>query len=189
VLRVPFLSKKEFQSLQEKCSRKLLSLVLMIIYKILNVLFHLCLWRQYSKEDKLDNNAGLTTFLWEKLRIYEGASKRFRTDSITLRSNAKVMAANLTILTHKIEIQLHLAAESSTVCSSRSRRPVRKLLDTSSYSGSERESTGKKYKNWVNWVTNSNNRIWFKHLELLGTAQRFGFRAEIKKLKILAGTK
>jgi len=30
-------------------------------------------------------------------------------------------------------IQLHLVAESRTICSSRSRRPVRKLLDTPSY--------------------------------------------------------
>jgi hypothetical protein len=42
----------------------------------------------------------------------------------------KVMAAKLTILTHKITIQLHLVAESCTICSSRARRPVRKLLDT-----------------------------------------------------------
>jgi hypothetical protein len=40
------------------------------------------------------------------------------------------MAANPTRLTHKIAIQLHLVAESCTICSSRSRRPVRKLLDT-----------------------------------------------------------
>jgi hypothetical protein len=44
------------------------------------------------------------------------------------------MAAKLTRRTHKIAIQLHLVAESCTICSSRSRRPVRKLLDTSSYS-------------------------------------------------------
>jgi len=43
------------------------------------------------------------------------------------------MAAKLTRLTHKIAIQLHVVAESYTVCSSRSRRPVRKLLDTPSY--------------------------------------------------------
>jgi hypothetical protein len=43
------------------------------------------------------------------------------------------MAAKLTRLTHKIAIQLHLVAESSTICSSRSRRPVRKLLCTPSY--------------------------------------------------------
>jgi hypothetical protein len=44
-----------------------------------------------------------------------------------------VMATKLTRLTHKIAIQLHLVAESSTICSSRSRRPVRKLLGIPSY--------------------------------------------------------
>jgi len=43
------------------------------------------------------------------------------------------MAAKLTRLTHKIAIQLHLVAESYTICSSRSRQPVRKLLDTPLY--------------------------------------------------------
>jgi len=43
------------------------------------------------------------------------------------------MAAKLTRLTHKIAIKLHLVAESSTICSSRSRRPIQKLLDTTSY--------------------------------------------------------
>jgi len=42
------------------------------------------------------------------------------------------MAAKLSRLTHKIAIQLHLVAESSTVCSSLSRRPVWKLLDSPS---------------------------------------------------------
>jgi hypothetical protein len=45
----------------------------------------------------------------------------------------RVMAAKLTRLTHKIAIKLRLVAESCTICSSRSRRPVRKLLDTPSY--------------------------------------------------------
>jgi len=44
----------------------------------------------------------------------------------------RVVAAKLTILTHKLAIQLHLGAESSTICSSRSRRPVRKHLVTPS---------------------------------------------------------
>jgi hypothetical protein len=44
------------------------------------------------------------------------------------------MAAKLTRVTHKIAIQLYLVAESCTTCSSRSKRPVRKLLDTPSYS-------------------------------------------------------
>jgi len=43
------------------------------------------------------------------------------------------MAAKLTRLTHNVALQLHLVAESCTICSSRSRRPVWKLLDTPSY--------------------------------------------------------
>jgi hypothetical protein len=43
------------------------------------------------------------------------------------------MTAKLTRLTHKVAIQLHLVAESCTICSSRSGPPVRKLLDTPSY--------------------------------------------------------
>jgi len=43
------------------------------------------------------------------------------------------MAAKLTRLTHKIAIHLHLVAESCTICSSSSRWPVRKLLDTYTY--------------------------------------------------------
>jgi hypothetical protein len=45
----------------------------------------------------------------------------------------RVMAAKLTRLTHEIAIQLHVVAESCTICSSRSRQPVRKLLDTPLY--------------------------------------------------------
>jgi hypothetical protein len=43
------------------------------------------------------------------------------------------MAVELTRLTHIIAIQLHLLSESCTICGSRSRWPVRKLLDTPSY--------------------------------------------------------
>jgi len=43
------------------------------------------------------------------------------------------MATKLTRLTHRITIRLHLMAESCTICCSRSRRPVLKLLDTPSY--------------------------------------------------------
>jgi hypothetical protein len=43
------------------------------------------------------------------------------------------MAAKLARLSHKIVIKLHLVAESCTICSSRSRRPFRRLLDTLSY--------------------------------------------------------
>jgi len=45
----------------------------------------------------------------------------------------RVMAAKLTRLTHKIAIQLYIVVESFTICSSRSRRPVRELLDTFPY--------------------------------------------------------
>jgi len=44
-----------------------------------------------------------------------------------------VKAAKLIGLSHIIAIQLHPIAESCTICSSRSRWPVRKLLDTPTY--------------------------------------------------------
>jgi len=47
------------------------------------------------------------------------------------------MAAKLTRLTHRIAIQLHIVAESCMNCSSRSRLPVRKLLDTNSYASKD----------------------------------------------------
>jgi hypothetical protein len=47
----------------------------------------------------------------------------------SLQSNITGMAAKLTRLTHKIAIQLHLVADSCAICSSLSRRSVRKLLD------------------------------------------------------------
>jgi hypothetical protein len=43
------------------------------------------------------------------------------------------MAAKLTRLTDKIAIQLHLVVTNFTICISRSRRPVRKLLDILSH--------------------------------------------------------
>jgi len=45
----------------------------------------------------------------------------------------RIMVTKLTRLTHKIVIQLHLVAESHTICSSHSRWPVWKLLDTPLY--------------------------------------------------------
>jgi steroid 5-alpha reductase family enzyme len=77
----------------------------------------------------------------EKL-MYKGVPKSFLTELITKSTTTvntrwgaiqRVMAAELARLTHKIAIQPHLMAESCTICSSRSRRPVRKLLDTPSY--------------------------------------------------------
>jgi hypothetical protein len=83
---------------------------------------------------------------------YEGVSVSFRSESITKymltlgitrrESIQRVMVAKLTRLAHKIAMQLHLMAECCTICSSSSRRPVRKLLDTSSYVASELVQTG-----------------------------------------------
>jgi hypothetical protein len=74
--------------------------------------------------------------------IVRGCVKNFRAESITKyrltfgitrwEATQSVMAAKITRLTHKIAIQLHLMAESRKICSFRSRRPVRKLLDTPS---------------------------------------------------------
>jgi len=44
-----------------------------------------------------------------------------------------VIKTELTRMTQKIVIQLHLVAESCTICSSCSRRPVPKFLDTPLY--------------------------------------------------------
>jgi hypothetical protein len=63
------------------------------------------------------------------------------------------MAAKLTRLTHKIAIQLHLVAESCTVCSSRCRWPVQKLLDTPSYVNNERDEAIK--SNWSLYFPNN----------------------------------
>jgi hypothetical protein len=82
-----------------------------------------------------------------ELTQYEGVSKSLRTESIKKSATTinirwevtqRVMAAKLIRLTHKTAIQLHLLAESCIICSSSSRRPVRKLLDTPSYRLTER---------------------------------------------------
>jgi len=43
------------------------------------------------------------------------------------------MVVKVARLTDKISMQLHLVAESCTICSSRTGEPVQKLLVTSSY--------------------------------------------------------
>jgi hypothetical protein len=73
-----------------------------------------------------------------RTRVYSKVSGLSRTE-ITATTNTRweatqrIMAAKLTRLTHKIAMQLHLVAESCTICSSLSRQPARKLLDTLSY--------------------------------------------------------
>jgi hypothetical protein len=78
------------------------------------------------------------------------------------------MAAKLTILTHKIAVQLHLVTESCTICSSRPRRPVPSYIVTySTYT-----------KMWVNvWLYNMNINVTCP-VELVDTsyAGRHSFR-------------
>jgi len=50
------------------------------------------------------------------------------------------MSAKFTGLTHKIALHMHLLAEGYTICSSCSRRPVRKPLDTPSYDDQQSKS-------------------------------------------------
>jgi len=60
---------------------------------------------------------------------------KYTLTTINIRSDAtqRVMAAKLTRVAHKIAIQLQLVANRCNIFSSRSRRPVLKLLDTPSY--------------------------------------------------------
>jgi hypothetical protein len=60
------------------------------------------------------------------------------------------MAAELTRLIHKIEIQLHLVAKNCTICCSRVRRPVRKLLDKPSYALGEEKTYKLATCFWIN---------------------------------------
>jgi hypothetical protein len=87
----------------------------------------------------LCNNGSIN---WRFGGIEESVSKSFRTESITKytlttintrwEATQRVMAVKLTKLAHTMAKQLHLVADSCTICNSRSRRPVRKLLDTPS---------------------------------------------------------
>jgi hypothetical protein len=52
------------------------------------------------------------------------------------------MAAKFTRLNHKIAIKLHLVAENCIICSSGSKRLVRKLLDTPSFIAYTRDKHG-----------------------------------------------
>jgi hypothetical protein len=68
------------------------------------------------------------------------------TINILWEATQRAMAAKLTRLTHKVTTQLYLVAESSTICSSRARRPVRKRLDTPSYI---------LLTQWILWIKNA----------------------------------
>jgi hypothetical protein len=67
------------------------------------------------------------------------------------------MAAKLTRLAHEIAIQLHLVAQNCTICSSRSRRPVRKLLNTPSYMNNE---LGRMWKEVVRPISRRHSSIY-----------------------------
>jgi hypothetical protein len=62
-----------------------------------------------------------------------GLSHNEITTNTHWEATQSAMATKFTRLTHKIAIQLHLVAQSYTISISRSRRPVRKLLDTPSF--------------------------------------------------------
>jgi len=68
------------------------------------------------------------------------------------------MAAKLTRLLHRLAMQLHLVAESCAICSFRSRRPVRKLLETPSYVTLFKES-GMKLGASPRW-RNTDKSVW-----------------------------
>jgi hypothetical protein len=110
---------------------------------------HCCAWLHSGKNETselISTFRGLGIMAWRVSELtlrHQGVSKIFRTESITKctlttiktrwGATQRVLVAKLTRLIHKIAIQLHPVAESWTICSSRSRRPFRILLDTSSY--------------------------------------------------------
>jgi hypothetical protein len=86
-----------------------------------------------------ETNLCVATEWTAHVQVYGAVSKSFRTESITKymltkintrEATQRVMPTKLTRPTHKIAIQLHPVVENCTTCSSRSGRPVRKLLDT-----------------------------------------------------------
>jgi len=70
------------------------------------------------------------------------------------------MAAKLTRLTQKIAIQLHLLAESCTICSSCSRRPVRNLSVHPRKGGWDERGLWHSWKIWE-----MNTQLWSGNLK------------------------
>jgi hypothetical protein len=95
------------------------------------------IWSNISGESKTvyHKNKQYITVIWGCIQKFlDWVDYEITTTKNTRwEATQRVMAADLTRLTHKIAIQLQLVAESCTICSSRSRRPVRKLSDTPSY--------------------------------------------------------
>jgi hypothetical protein len=78
----------------------------------------------------------LCMYVYVCTRVYPKVSGQRHNEIRTnthCEATQRIMAAKLTRLAHKIAVQLHLVAESCTIYSSCSRRPVRKVLDTHSY--------------------------------------------------------
>jgi hypothetical protein len=71
--------------------------------------------------------------LWEQTYYIRECIQKFPNWVDNEINNNKHSLRSNTRLTHKIAIQLHLVAESCTICSSLSRRPVRKLMNTPVY--------------------------------------------------------
>jgi hypothetical protein len=109
-----------------------------------------CSTREINEKHKVLREHGKITYIYTI--VYPKVSGLSHT---RWEATQRVVAAKLTRLTHKIATQLHLVAESCTICTSRSRRPVRKLLDTPSYvTENERE---------VNWIQTTQDRVQWRN--------------------------
>jgi len=92
---------------------------------------------------KILSSRTFKSFLWgciQKFADWVITKYKLTTISTRWEVTQRVMATEVTTLTHKIAIQLHLVAKNCTTCSSRSSRPVRKLLDTPSYISATRQA-------------------------------------------------
>jgi hypothetical protein len=86
------------------------------------------------------NNSGVVLVsLIQHRRVYPKVSglsrqrnKQQQQQTLVEKQHKELWRQNPLDLTHKIATQLHPVAENCTICSSRSRRPVRKLFDTPS---------------------------------------------------------
>jgi hypothetical protein len=100
--------------------------------------FELWVRKMWNSRIRTNLKADIVVVLWsvrgyiQKFSdwVYKGTTTNTRWEA-----TQRIMAAKLPRMTHRMMIQLHLVAESYTICSSRSRRPVRKLLDFPSYRG------------------------------------------------------
>jgi hypothetical protein len=123
-----------------------LNIVLMYVVPLMGPILRYTEHKKHSVSSNVWNcisTSPIYFYGWRYIIIHKGVSESFRTESITKytlttintgwETTQMVMAEKLTRMTHKIAIQPpHLVAESCTICSSRYRRPVRKLLDTPS---------------------------------------------------------